>query len=108
MLRRPAAVDNLAGPADWSRLSGDVLAAAVVVGVFWVPPTLAAGGSAGSAVGWVLATATGAALVLRQWLPTASTVVVGVVTVVGNAPGVRRGRRADRLFALLELFYEPI
>ncbi len=63
------------------------LAALLIVGVFWVPPTVAAGAPRAMA-GWGLAAVVAAAMMLRRWRPVAATVVAGVATLVGNALGV--------------------
>jgi hypothetical protein len=60
-------------------------AAVVVLGVFWVPPTVAAD-SPRAVAGWVLTAIVGAAMVLRE--RPAAAVTAAVATVLGAAWGV--------------------
>ncbi|MEU8234385.1 ATP-binding protein [Actinoplanes sp. NPDC048967] len=77
-----------AGPSGGVRLVPDVLAAAVVVLVFWAPPTLDTASPAGRTAGWALAAITGLAMVSRRRTPGAATVAAAIATVTGNALGV--------------------
>ena len=71
----------------YSRTGAAVLVAALVLGVFWVPPTVAAG-PPWTVAGGVLAAIAGAAMLLGRRWPFGATVVAGVATVAGNALGV--------------------
>lgn len=70
-----------------ARIALDLLTTALVLGVFWAPPTAAAAGSLRSVAGWVLVGTAGAAMLLRRRLPAAAMVAAGVATVAGNALG---------------------
>jgi signal transduction histidine kinase len=65
----------------------DVLAAAVVAGVFWVPPTLH-GSLPHHGIGLVLAAVAVAAMIARRRTPSVSTVAAGIATVAGSLLGV--------------------
>ncbi|MEU6715261.1 hypothetical protein ABZ897_27680 [Nonomuraea sp. NPDC046802] len=65
----------------------DALAAAVVVGVFWLPPTLGAAAWWRSGAGLALAAITAAAMVLRGRLPTTT---AGALTLAGGFAFLRR------------------
>jgi signal transduction histidine kinase len=67
---------------------GDVLAAALTVGIFWAPRTAAAAGWPQIAVGIGLAAIMAATLVMRRLLPVAAVGVVAVTTIVGAVLGV--------------------
>ncbi|MBE1607251.1 sensor histidine kinase [Actinopolymorpha pittospori] len=66
----------------------DLLIAALVLAVLWVPPIIAAGGWVRACTGIVLAALTGAALVLTRRAPVVTTAVVAATTLVGTAAGV--------------------
>jgi hypothetical protein len=66
----------------------DVLAAALVVGLFWFPPTLGVEDRPRLAAGLALASVTGGAMILRRWFPTVSTATVAITTVAGTILGV--------------------
>ena len=74
-------------PGD-ARVVPDILAAAVVVLVFWAPSTVDATDPARLAAGWTLAAVTGLAMVARRRFPGAATVAAAIATVTGNALGV--------------------
>ena len=87
-MRRLSVARIVTGPAGGVRLLSDLLAAAVVILVFWAPPTVDAATGSRLPVGWTLAAVTGLAMVSRRHLPGAATVVAAVATVAGNALGV--------------------
>ncbi|WP_230394990.1 sensor histidine kinase [Plantactinospora alkalitolerans] len=66
----------------------NLLAAALVLAVLWAPPIVAAGDWARTCAGIVLAVLTGAALVLNNRAPVATTAVVAATTLVGTAAAV--------------------
>jgi signal transduction histidine kinase len=72
------------------RPAADILAAAVVVGVFWLPPVLSTADWRRSVGGLVLATFTSGSMALRRRFPAGATVVVGCTTVAGTLLGACR------------------
>jgi signal transduction histidine kinase len=66
----------------------DVGAALVVVGMFWVLPTVGAGGWQRGLVGAVLALIAGVVMVVRRRVPLGATVIAGAVTLIGTGFGV--------------------
>lgn len=63
----------------------DIVAAVVVVGMFWVLPTIQAG--SGTPVGLVLALIAGGAMVFRRWVPFAAVLASGLATLAGTVLG---------------------
>src|SRR3954452_565870 len=66
----------------------DALAAVVVAGVFWIPPTFGHPDWSHRTVGLVLAALVGAAVAVRRRMPVAATVIVGLATLLGTLLGV--------------------
>ncbi|MEU6785427.1 histidine kinase [Nonomuraea angiospora] len=66
----------------------DVPAAAIVVGMFWLPPTLASADRSRLVAGLVLACVTGAVMVLRRRLPAGSPLLAAGATIAGSVLGV--------------------
>ncbi|HEX8627822.1 MAG TPA: histidine kinase [Catenuloplanes sp.] len=66
----------------------DAVAAAVVVGVFWLPPTIDVADRPRLAAGLVLAAVTGVAMLVRRRFPAHATATAGVSTVAGGVLGV--------------------
>ncbi|MGW0202662.1 sensor histidine kinase [Nonomuraea sp. NPDC003201] len=63
-------------------------AAAIVVGMFWLPPTVASADRSRLVAGLVLACVTGAVMVLRRRLPTVSPLLAAGATIAGSVLGV--------------------
>jgi len=66
----------------------DAGVALVMVGMFWVLPTISAGGWQRGVIGACLALVTGAVMVARRRIPFGATVTAGVATIVGTVLGV--------------------
>ncbi|MBF0688563.1 MAG: sensor histidine kinase [Cellulomonas sp.] len=75
------------GSSALARRSVNVVAAVVVVGVFWLPPTLNSG-PGGRAVGLALAVLVAVAMLVRERLPAVVVGGVGVVTLGAAAAGL--------------------
>lgn len=85
---RSRSAEVLAGSGKGIRPVLDALAALLVVGIFWLPPTLHIGQWPRLVTGLVLAAVTGAVMLLRRRFPTFSTVTAGITTVAGTVLGV--------------------
>ncbi len=96
----------------------DVLATALVIGVFWIPPTLEAEDPWRVVLGLGLAAAAAAAMILRRRAQTVAVLVAGLATIVSTALGtcqdfmvaaawclyplaIRRAARTQQLFGVL-------
>ncbi|WP_440072535.1 sensor histidine kinase [Streptosporangium sp. OZ121] len=78
----------LAGSGEGARPLPDILAAVLVVGMFWLPSTLAVADRSRLVAGLALASVTGGAMILRRRFPAGSTVIAGIATVAGSLLGV--------------------
>src|ERR1044072_9369691 len=88
-MRSRSLVDRaLAGPGEGTRPLLDVLAAVLVVGMFWLPPTADVADRSRLVAGLALASVTGGAMILRRRFPAGSTVIAGIATVAGSVLGV--------------------
>ncbi|WP_432981410.1 sensor histidine kinase [Dactylosporangium sp. CA-233914] len=86
----------------------DVGAALVVVGMFWVLPTVSAGGWQRGVIGACLAVVTGVVMVARRRIPFGATVTAGAATLVGTVLGVCQDPMLATAWCLYPLAVERV